>query len=102
LALAYCRCRDLLRRAPGATPAELLETLKRADALRRPERFAGLLAAARIIEERAPADLGRLERALAAAQQVDAGAIAAGAAAPADIPARLDRAREAAIAAALR
>jgi len=102
LALTYCRCRELLRRAAAASPAQLLETLKRADALRRPERFAGLLAAARIAEQAAPAGLARLERALAAAQQVDAGAIAAGAASPADIPARLDRAREAAIGAALR
>jgi tRNA nucleotidyltransferase (CCA-adding enzyme) len=102
LALTYCRCRELLRRAASATPAELLDTLKRADALRRPERYAGLLAAARIVEAATPAGLGRLERALAAAQQVDAGAIAAAAASPADIPARLDRVREAAIAAALK
>jgi tRNA nucleotidyltransferase (CCA-adding enzyme) len=102
LALAYCRCRDALRGAAAASPAELLEMLKRADALRRPERFAAMLAAARITEEAAPPGLARLERALAAAQQVDAGAIAANAASPAEIPARLDRAREAAIAASLK
>jgi tRNA nucleotidyltransferase (CCA-adding enzyme) len=102
LALTYCRCRGLLRRAAGAPPAELLETLKRADALRRPERFAELLTAARIVESGAEEAARRLERALAAARQVDAAAVARGAASPAEIPGRLDRAREAAIAAALR
>jgi len=102
LALTYCRCRELLRRAAAAPPAELLETLKRADALRRPERFAELLTAARIVDPGAAEAARRLERALAAAQQIDAAAIAGGAASPAEIPGRLDRAREAAIEAALR
>ncbi len=102
LALAYCRCRELLRQAAAAPPAELLETLKRADALRRPERFAELLTAARFVDAGAAQGARRLERALDAAQQVDAAAIAGSAPSPADIPGRLERAREAAIAAALR
>jgi len=101
LALTYCRCRDGLRRAAEGSAGELLETLKRADALRRPERFAELLAAARIADPGLHAGAGRLERAFAAAQGVDAGSIARAAASPGEIPARLDRAREEAIAQAL-
>jgi len=101
LALTYCRCRDALRRAAEAPPAAMLETLKRADALRRPERFAELLAAARIVDERTVRAASRLERALAAARQVDAATIARSAASPTEIAARLDRARESAIAQAL-
>jgi tRNA nucleotidyltransferase (CCA-adding enzyme) len=94
LAVAVARCRELL----GAREAQaLLELFKRADAMRRPERFAQLLAAARLAE---PArDCSLLEKALAAALGVDAGAIAR--ASSADIGARVEAARAAAIAAAL-
>lgn len=91
LAQAASRCRPLLaaRDAPG-----LLELLKRADAIRRPERFAQLLAAVRLAE---PAvDLQRVETAFAAAAAVDAGAIARESAV--DIGARVELAREQAIA----
>ncbi|MGH8737718.1 MAG: multifunctional CCA tRNA nucleotidyl transferase/2'3'-cyclic phosphodiesterase/2'nucleotidase/phosphatase, partial [Burkholderiales bacterium] len=44
LALATCRCRELIRGAGRADPAALLETLKCADAIRRAERFGELLA----------------------------------------------------------
>jgi len=71
LALAASRCRPLLEsRAAG----ELLEALKRADALRRPGRFAQLLSAARLADP--GLDLARLEAAHAAAAAVDAAALA--------------------------
>ncbi len=95
LALLACRHRIALRGAALASPAALLELLKRTDALRRPERFAELLEAARLAA--LDVDIGRLKRALAAAQGVDAGALAAKAAAPAEIPRLIDEARERAI-----
>jgi tRNA nucleotidyltransferase (CCA-adding enzyme) len=103
LALLICRCRAALHEAARATPGALLGTLKRTDAFRRPERFAQLLRAARFAEPSAAIDAGagRLERALAAAAAVDAAAIAKAAASPGEIPARLDAAREEAIARAL-
>ncbi len=94
LALIASRCRPLLgARAPG----ELLELLKRADAIRRPERFALLLQAVRLADP--AADLGTVEKAFAAAAGVDAGAIAR--ASSADIGARVEQARAEAIARAL-
>ena len=96
LALLACRNRVALRAAPLATPAALLELLKRTDAFRRPERFGELLLVARLASP--GLDTSRLERALTAAQSVDAGAIAAKAAAAADIPRLVDEARERAIA----
>jgi tRNA nucleotidyltransferase (CCA-adding enzyme) len=74
----------------AAAPAQLLDLLKRADAFRRPERFADLLEVARLA---AGADTAALERARLAASKVDAGAIAAGAASSADIPRLVDEAR---------
>ena len=75
LALLACRNRERLRASPRAPGAELLELLKRTDALRRPERFAELLEAARLA---APGlDIARLQRALRGRAAVDAGAIAA-------------------------
>ena len=96
LALLGCRLRASLG---AASPGDLLLLLKRADAFRRPERFALLLQAAKIVQPGFSAQC--IERALAAAAAVDAGEIARGASAPAAIPALLDRAREQAIAAAL-
>ncbi len=96
LALLACRNRSALRGAALAPPAALLELLKRTDAFRRPERFAELLEAARLAAH--DLDTRRLERALAAAAAVDAGALAAKAASPAEIPGLIDRARERAIA----
>ncbi len=90
-----CRNRVALRAAPLATPAALLELLKRTDAFRRPERFRDLLQVARL---GSPGfDTARLERAAAAAAAVDAGAIAAQAGSPAEIPALIDEARRRAI-----
>ena len=91
LALLACRNRVALRAAPLASPGALLELLKRADALRRPQRFGDLLQVARLGSQGLQTD--RLERAAAAAAGVDAGAFAAKAASPADIPRLVDEAR---------
>jgi tRNA nucleotidyltransferase (CCA-adding enzyme) len=90
LALTACRNRKKLA---ASTPEELLDLLKGADALRRPERFAALLEAARL----QGVDTARIERALLAAAGVDAGAIAAKAASQSEIPKLLDAARVKAI-----
>ena len=92
LALSAARNKAALR---GSTPEALLEVLKRTDAFRRPERFAELLEAARLAEP--GLDTQRLERARAVAAGVDAGAIAAKASSPAEIPALIDAARVKAI-----
>jgi tRNA nucleotidyltransferase (CCA-adding enzyme) len=103
LAVAGARCRQGLADAHQAAPAGLLATLKAADAFRRGERFAALLESARLADSSAAVVRGtqRLARALAAAQGVDAGAISRGTVSGAEIPMRLDKAREMAIAAAL-
>jgi hypothetical protein len=62
LALIASRCRPLLA---ARAPRELLDLLKRADAVRRPERFAQMLDAVRLAEP--AADLKRVEQARAAA-----------------------------------
>jgi tRNA nucleotidyltransferase (CCA-adding enzyme) len=99
LALLACRTRVALRASRLATPEALLELLKRADAFRRPERFEQLL---QVAHRDVPiVDTARLERARAAALAVDAGAIAAQAPSPADIPRLIDERRTDAIARAL-
>ena len=95
LAATAARCRPLLA---ARKPEDLLELLKRGDAIRRPERFAQLLQAARLV--RPELDLSRVETALAAAARVDAGAIAQQF--PQDIAAQVDAARLKAIAGAFR
>jgi tRNA nucleotidyltransferase (CCA-adding enzyme) len=95
LALAASRHRAALRAAHVAGAEALLSLLKRADALRRRERFGQLLQVARLAEP-GPQTLrgaARLERALEAAAGVDAGAIAANAASSAEIAVRIDEAR---------
>ena len=89
LALLGSRNREALRKA--ATPQELLEVLKKTDAFRRPERFRDLLQAL-------PVERARLEKALAAASEVDAGAIAARAGSPRETARLIDEARLQAIA----
>jgi tRNA nucleotidyltransferase (CCA-adding enzyme) len=96
LAVLACRTRKLLG---AAKPGELLNLFKRADAFRRPERFALLLQAANVAQPGFNA--ARIEKSLAAADAVDAGEIARKASAPAAISALLDQAREDAIAAVL-
>ena len=96
LALLACRCQAMLG---AARPDDLLRLCKRADAFRRPERFALLLQAARLARPGFRPE--QIEKAHAAAAAVDAGAIARNAPAPAAIPALLDQARAQAIASAL-
>ena len=102
LALAMCRCGPGLNSAGEDSPGELLATLKCVDAFRRPDRLAGLLRTIRFAHpgEASEKPARRLERSLAAARAVDAGAIAA-ASTPAEIGARVDAARLRAIADAL-
>jgi tRNA nucleotidyltransferase (CCA-adding enzyme) len=92
LALLAARNRELFRK--GRKPEDLLDLLKRADAFRRPERFAELLQVAKL----SGADVTRFEAARTAAAAVDAGAIAKGAGK--DIARRVDAARLEAIRAA--
>jgi tRNA nucleotidyltransferase (CCA-adding enzyme) len=87
LALTAARTRANLK---AATPEAMLDLLKRADAFRRPERFAELLEAARLAE--AGIDIERPARALKAAAGVDAGAIAKESSGK-EIGRRLDQAR---------
>jgi tRNA nucleotidyltransferase (CCA-adding enzyme) len=94
LALTASRCRLLLG-AKG--PGQLLDLLKRGDAIRRRDRFGQLLQAARLAQPGLNLELA--VKALDAAASVDAGAIAKQF--PQDIPARLDEARRQAIAKAL-
>jgi tRNA nucleotidyltransferase (CCA-adding enzyme) len=99
LALTAVKCRDGLLRAQDAVPAELLNVLKRADAFRRPARFADLLTVVRLAQGQEHPGAQRLAKALAAAQSVDAGEIAQRASAPSEIPEQVDEARRQAIAA---
>ena len=92
LALTYARNRRLLGQ-PGAEA--LLNLLKGTDAFRRPDRFAEFLEVVRLA--RPDLDTKPIERALRAATAVDAGAIAAKAGAPSEIPKLLDQARVKAI-----
>ena len=95
LALLACRNRVALRAAPQATAAALLELFKRTDALRRPERFRELLEVARLANPNI--DTRRVRKAFSAAAAVDAGAVAAQAASPAEIARLVDEARVRAI-----
>jgi tRNA nucleotidyltransferase (CCA-adding enzyme) len=99
LALAVCRCKQALLSVPRAGAAQLLELIKRADALRRPERFAALLWVARLAEP--GLETQRAARALEAAAAVDAGAIARAASSPQEIAARVEAARLDAVARSL-
>ncbi|HVL34047.1 MAG TPA: multifunctional CCA tRNA nucleotidyl transferase/2'3'-cyclic phosphodiesterase/2'nucleotidase/phosphatase [Burkholderiales bacterium] len=98
LALLASREREALGAAAQATPDTLLQLYKRTDALRRPERFGELLEAVRLAEPGLSTAV--LERGLAAARGVDAGAIAAAAASSAEVARLVDAARERAIAGA--
>ncbi len=93
LALLACGNRERLR---AANSQELLELLKRADAFRRPDRFAELLRVAELSDPKI--DAARIERALRAAAAVDAASIAASAGSQSEIPGLLDEARRRAIA----
>ena len=102
LAVLAAKHGSRIAQAAAGDAASLLATLKAVDAFRRRERFAEWLAAAAHVDPGPQVREGsaRLARALEAASGVDAGAIAA---TPGDgtVPDRIDRARVAAIAAAL-
>jgi tRNA nucleotidyltransferase (CCA-adding enzyme) len=109
LAVLVAREHGIVHRAAELQPATIVKLLERCDALRRPERFAQVLAACacdfrgrpgRETATYPPAAI--LERARAAFAAVDAGAIAAGMAEPARIAERIHERRVAAVRAALR
>jgi tRNA nucleotidyltransferase (CCA-adding enzyme) len=95
LALLACHNRVALRASRLASAEALLEILKRSDAFRRPERFEDLLEVAQ--RDVPVVDTARVERALKAAREVDAGAIAAAATNPQEIARLVDEARVQAI-----
>ncbi len=103
-------CRELARLliaqrqtvASASLSSELaLALFKATDALRRPERFAGLLEALACLPDVDTDHLALLGKALDAARSIDAGAIAKQAASPREIPLRVDAARLEAMAGAL-
>ncbi len=108
LAVLACREHGVVHQARELRPSTLVQLLERADALRRPERFARLLAACECDFRGRPGyetppylPAAILPRALAALQAVDGGAIAAATVDKAQIPARIHEARVAAVRAAL-
>ena len=102
LAVLAARWSERVRGARRLDPEGLVELLERADAFRRAERFGWLIDAcecdASAIGDADPARRPLIERALAAARSVDAGAIAA--ANPTDVAGAVHAARVAAVAAA--
>ena len=93
--LALLAARHAHALADGAllTAEEIMDVLETTDALRRPQRFRMLLQAALAGIEFATAARTRLQRALAAAQTIDAGAVARGASTPGGIKRALLQAR---------
>jgi tRNA nucleotidyltransferase (CCA-adding enzyme) len=102
LAVLAARWSGRVREARRLDAGALVELFERADAFRRPERFAALLDACECDAAAAgnadPARRVFIERALAAARSVDAGAIAA--TDPADVAAAVRAARATAVGAA--
>ena len=98
LAVMLARERDALASDETRAAGAVLDTLTRCDALRRPERFATLLEAAACCDPQF--DAAPWHTALAAAQGIDAGALAAACTEKREIPERIRDARIAAIAAA--
>jgi len=108
LAVIAARWHGDIHRALELRPATLLKILEGADAFRRPERFALLLEVCRADRQSRPgfgerpyAQADRFRTALAAAQAVDAGAVAQACPDPARIGERVHQARAEAIRAAL-
>lgn len=93
--LAALTARLLPAVIPARSPEELLEVVVQSDALRRPGRFADLLAIAAAVQP--DFDPRPLRRALAAAAGVDGARIARGVAAGGNIAAALKQARLAAV-----
>lgn len=109
LAVLVARYHGDIHRAAELRPETIVRLFERSDALRRPQRFAQLLEACAAdfsgrlgwAEKPYPAP-ERLRCALAAVQAVPAGEIAKACADPAQIPQRIQAARVAAVAAALK
>jgi tRNA nucleotidyltransferase (CCA-adding enzyme) len=103
LAVLAARWSATVREARRLGADALVELFERADAFRRPDRFAELVAAcecdAAAVGEADPQRLPSLRRALAATQSIDGGAIAQ--ANPKDVAAAIRAARVAAVASAL-
>lgn len=97
LVLMAMQCRVALEGALQADARALLDLLKRADAIRRPARFAQLLCVMQFAQPLCAPTVARLNQALHAATTVDAGAAAARATHPAEIARCVDAARLAAI-----
>ncbi|MBK6677158.1 MAG: multifunctional CCA addition/repair protein [Rhodocyclaceae bacterium] len=108
LALLVARYHGDMYKIEQLRAKTVMTILERCDVFRRPERFEELLGACEAdyrgrlgFEERAFTQSQWWRCAVAAARGVDAGAVAAGCADPARIPARIHDARAAAVAAAL-
>jgi tRNA nucleotidyltransferase (CCA-adding enzyme) len=106
-ALAFARLREQFQRAGRLDAVELAELVRAADGLRRPMLFRALIDVTQLVSRKA-AESGdvdrarrRLQVALDAVCEIDAGAIARRAATPAAIQAALKVAREQAVARAL-
>ena len=104
LALLVACLHGVIHRVAELKPSTLMRTLEYCDAFRRPERFALVLQASEAdyrgrlgFENRPYPQAAQWQRALAAAQSVDAGAIARACADPAQIPRRIHQARVAAL-----
>ncbi|MBX9811489.1 MAG: multifunctional CCA tRNA nucleotidyl transferase/2'3'-cyclic phosphodiesterase/2'nucleotidase/phosphatase, partial [Burkholderiales bacterium] len=93
LALLAARHANAIADAAQLDAGALLELLNAADAWRRPERFAELVAAALAAEPEAGHARARLERAWQAAAAVNAGEIAQAADNPDEIRGRVNAAR---------
>lgn len=98
LAVLVCRERAGIDGAAERDAAATLDLLLRCDALRKPERFADLLAVCRAVGGKADYPVADwLERRRAAAAEVDGGAVAQACATPAEIAPAVREARLAAI-----
>lgn len=102
LALLAARYANTVADARELAAEELFELFEAADAWRRPERFRALVIAALVGEQNVDMVRSHLERTLAAATGVDAGAIAKTSATPAETGRRVAEARLAAIREVLR
>ena len=105
LALLVARYHGDIHKIDQLRPTTIVKLMERCDVFRRPERFEELLAACeadyrgRLGFERLDyAPFGRWLAAMRAARAVDAGAVAAACAEPAQIPPRIHEARAAAVA----
>ncbi len=104
LALLVARFHGDIHRVDELKPTTVMRVFEHCDAFRRPERFAQVLQASEAdyrgrlgFESRPYPQAGQWQRALAAAQAVDAGAIAQACTDAAQIPQRIHQARVAAL-----